>query len=713
MSPLSLLRVALPLVVFTVNLPAQAKEPAPRSGKVVLAQDGNATAVIVLPDVVRGDPDHATPLVADQSGKILAEFLKRMTGAEYKIVHGADLGEVQIEGDRLTSAKLPAASYLLVGESELTRRLRITPDLEPGSPYFKAAGNVLTFLGKVDGTPYTGGTRYAVNQFLEDQGVCYLWPGELGLVVPSRKDLAVSYGVETYVPPIKQRSIRMVGAADRAMQGARELGIDEDYAKKLIAPAELKVAYTVRSPGGWMEWQNLGGDAGIKGGHSLGDLWSRFSATHPGWFALQPDGTRHQHNSERARLCLSNSEVVQQVADDIIAKADKDSSLLSLPLSLNDGGVDAFCMCKVNALGEPGCVTYDPPDGRKIDNLWGWNKPYVSLTDRYMTFCNKVAAKVAAKHPHLLLVVDAYSVYSSPPVHTTLNPNLVVRYVPSNMDDWDAWSSRASKIYWRPNTLGSGFRFAELKFNSDMADDLIYAAHHSTIATDFDSIFNNWATEGLNYYVIAKLCWNPDQKPEALVDHYCQAGFGPAASEIREYFRRVDEVGRKMYPKVGQLYNGDPSKVFVSARADTLPEFWTPSVFKELHGLLDAADKRANGEDAANTLIRRRLDFLRLGLNWTEMQSSSYRLLIDFQKKQPVDLAAAGQLLAQRRTMMKQIFTAAPLAVSVANISYGDHGYWQPLIKAIDAASGAVKVNNGGNTVDADENGRPLVTPKL
>lgn len=682
------------------------------SNKVTLAAAGQPTAVIVLPDPVRDNPDQATPPMVEQAGKVLAEFLKRMTGASFQTVHCADLGEVRIDGDELTSTKIPAQSYILLGESDLTRRLKIPPTPEPGGTYTRAAGNVLTFQGAVDGTPLTGGVRYAVNQFLEDQGVCYLWPGELGLVVPSHRDLSVPYGVHRFTPPIKQRGIRVVLGSSRALEGARDLGIEADYQQKLIDAGALKVPFVTRGIGGWMEWQNTCGDAGIRGGHSLGDLWDRFGKTHPGWFALQPDGTRNQHNSDRAQLCLSNTELIQQVADDLIAKADKDPHALSLPLSLNDGGADAFCMCKVNALGEPGCVTYDPAHGRKIDNMWGWNIPYVSLTDRYMTFCNRVAEKVAVKYPHLLLVVDAYSLYASPPVQTTLHPNLVVRYVPSNMDDWDAWSGKASKIYWRPNGLGSGFRFGELKFNRDFGRDLSYAAHHSTIATDFDSLFNNWATEGLNYYVIAKLSWNPDLKIDDILDEYCRDGFGPANSSIRQYFKRVDEIGTRMYPRVAALAAGDPAKIAVSARADAIPEFWTPAVFAELHSLLQQADRQAAGDAPENQLIRRRIDFLRIGLDWTQMQSRAYSVLIAYNRKQPVDLIAAGQLLAERKVMMHRIFEQSPLAVNVANLNFGDRGYWQNFQKAVATATGTSKSKDGATTVDADENGRPIIVPQ-
>jgi hypothetical protein len=46
-----------------------------------------------------------------------------------------------------------------------------------------------------------------------------------------------------------------------------------------------------------------------------------------------------------------------------------------------------------------------------------------------------------------------------------------------------------------------------LKFGEDFR----YLAGHGMMGTDFDSCCHNWATQGLNYYVVARLHWNPEQ----------------------------------------------------------------------------------------------------------------------------------------------------------------------------------------------------------
>ena len=55
--------------------------------------------------------------------------------------------------------------------------------------------------------------------------------------------------------------------------------------------------------------------------------------------------------------------------------------------------------------------------------------------------------------------------------------------------------------------------------------DFRYLADHGMMGTDFDSCCHNWATQGLNYYVVARLHWNPEQDVDAIVDDYLPGGF--------------------------------------------------------------------------------------------------------------------------------------------------------------------------------------------
>jgi alpha-glucuronidase len=49
----------------------------------------------------------------------------------------------------------------------------------------------------------------------------------------------------------------------------------------------------------------------------------------------------------------------------------------------------------------------------------------------------------------------------------------------------------------------------------------------------------NWGTQGLNYYVLAKMLWDPHRDVDQIIDDYCRAAYGPGAKAMKEYYRRA------------------------------------------------------------------------------------------------------------------------------------------------------------------------------
>jgi hypothetical protein len=304
--------------------------------------------------------------------------------------------------------------------------------------------------------------------------------------------------------------------------------------------------------------------------------------------------------------------------------------------------------------------------------LWDFGKgkrrdfEHVSLTDRMVYFWNAIAEKVAKAHPDKFLVVDAYSVYAAPPVERKLHPNLVVRFAPlayhaedyrqESLREWDAWSKAAKRIYFRPNLMLAGRRDGmPLLYVHKFGKDFRYLASHGMMGTDFDACCHNWATQGLNYYIVARLHWNPEQDVDALVDDYCQAGFGPAAKSVRRYFdglkALMDEAASK---------KATPTTVFHPKALNRLR--------KEL-----AQARRDAGIDAT---IAKRIAFLELGLRWTEIEVRAHTLLTDPAKS---DKEAVKKTLDERFALMRQVFRETPLALNVAYISWGEDALWSRL----------------------------------
>ena len=407
----------------------------------------------------------------------------------------------------------------------------------------------------------------------------------------------------------------------------------------------------------------------LNGGHAFGHLWAKYGKDHPDWFALQPDGTRDQSRSpDRARLCKSNTDLIDAIAREKIEELTRNPGMLGVAIGPNDGSRNSFCTC-------PRCEALDSAKGRKV-MLWDFSKgiqrdfEHVSLTDRTVYFWNGIAEKVAKVHPDRFLVVDAYSVYAAPPVERKLHPNLVVRFAPlsyhaedyrqESLRDWDGWSKAAKQIFFRPNLMLMGRREGlPLLYVHKFGQDFRHLASHGMMGTDFDACCHHWATQGLNYYVVARLHWNPEQDVDALIDDFCRSGFGPAAKSVRRYYDRLEDRMNE-----------------VAAKKSKATEAFTPRALAELRKELEQARKEA----ADDKTIAKRVAFLELGLRWTEIEARAHAFLPNSSGgPAKADKVAAKKTLDERFALMREVFQSTPLAMNVAYISWGEDALWARL----------------------------------
>jgi len=620
---------------------------------VTLVENGQPRAVIIMPD----QPSSSAKL----SALILRDHIRQISGADLPIQK-----ESAVSGEPTKER-----AWILVGEGKRTGELGLSSkSLGPGGIILHAKDDVLALFGTDERTPTDrDGTRYAVVTFLEDKlDVRWLWPGELGKVVPRRDTIRVEDFDQRCTPMLVQRRIRDAGYNDRLEVGLKNLGFTAEDYKRQRAAAQRVTAES----GGWFGWQKLGGTFNVSGGHAFGHLWEKYGKEHPDWFAMQPNGSRDQsRNGARSRLCKSNPELIAAIAREKIEELNKHPGQLSVSLSPNDGGANTFCTC-------PKCEALDAPNGRKVklwDNTGATRREFehVSLTDRMVYFWNAIAEQVTKVHPNALFTVDAYSAYNAPPMTRKLHPNLVVRFVQiqytdetlrqQGLRDWDEWAKAAKKIYFRPNLMLAGRRSGSpLIYVHKFAKDFRYLAHHSMWGTDFDSCVHNWATQGLNYYVVARLHWNPDQDVDTIINDYCRAGFGPAAKTVRRYADKLEAITNVIAANRAAL-NADMD----AAKIEPLSVF-TPQVIAELRDLLRQAREQAAGDET----VLKRLAFLELGLRWTETEARVHAFL---QKDAKPDKTAARKACEERYALMRDIFANNFLAVNVAYVSWGEDGY--------------------------------------
>ena len=594
-----LLAGVLVLGVAETRAHAQTAPDTTATFAVTLVRDGRAASVIVVAD---------KPSQAARRGAVeLQMWLRKMTGATAPIQPESRV------------AKDADETLILVGDTKRTTELGITSaSLALEEIRIRTFPKTLVLVGddeRPDGLPLSG-TLWAIETFADRfLGIRMLWPGELGQVVPRRATVEVGQIDYQYVPPLRKRGIRNMGYNKRVQRGLDALSWKAEDFKRHRRESEV-----------WFRFHRIGGSYMGQYGHAFGSYWERFGKDHPDWFALQPDGTRDNSRADgghRARLCVSNRGLIEQAARDRIAEARKHRTWDTVSVSPNDGGRATFCQCDT-------CKAWDAPEGKPIET-WGPKGPlkHVSLTDRYVKFYSAIAEIFAKELPDRCLGAYAYSAYALPPVRAKLHPNVVIGFVGFSYlnearraqarDSWLKWSRSAKRLFLRPNALTAGMGLTTVYVHR-LADDVRFCAEHGMLVTDFDCCYQHWATNGLNYYVLAKLLWDPKADVDAIVKDYCRAGFGPAAEPIEAYFRKIEAMTTELARSNAYAGRKKTPQVLAACYSD---EF-----LGECRSLLDEAARRAAGDELVLlrvAFLRKAIEYARIRRDWTPLRLAAWK----------------------------------------------------------------------------------------
>jgi len=657
-------------------------ESRPPGEQVVLAQGGIAMAFLVVAD--------DAPASTRDAAQFLKNTLQTITGADFPVVAASSV--VIGDGGRVVCAELPdKISAIVVGESEISRQIGITAsDLPEEGFRFETRGNALVFVGR-DSNPKgleTFGTRFGIIDFLEAQtGARWLWPGKTGTVLPAHKDLVAAPLAVSDSPALSIRKLRNLGGSGAAYQLDSLRGNMEELAR--YPDREQLTGFTRRMADGldllgvpfkdfsrrhgevlpWFDMMRLGMHLRVNAGHAFHGWYEKHHKDHPDWFALQPDGTRNQV-PVRETMCTSNSGFRAAAARQALAEMKANPTIDGWSASLNDGGQNAFCMCE-------DCRRQDPPDGPRISfrfTLDGkdFSAPYVAMTDRIVDYYNAVAAGVTAQKPEALVGAQAYSYYRTPPLQTALHPALVISFVGfsyldhsrhfTDLAGWDKWSRAANKILLRPNTLHTGHGFPAV-FTTRLGKDLAHCYRTGMIGADFDSVMHHWSTQGLNYYVLAKLLWNPFADTEAIVGDYCRSGFGPAASEMQSYYSEIESISEQVAGAVAAAVESalreeeelNTARFALDRQITEMCKAYSPATIDHLRSLLAAAKEKAAGREE----ILARIAFVSRGLDYAEAQRTFYAAVGEGRGREALDA---------RQQTFRDLFNNDYLAVNVAVI---------------------------------------------
>ena len=259
--------------------------------------------------------------------------------------------------------------------------------------------------------------------------------------------------------------------------------------------------------------------------------------------------------------------------------------------------------------------------------------------------------EIVDSDPDVYVVAFAYCATNPPPVKVKAHPNVVIQYVgtgapydsevdwKTQREEWDGWSRSGAKMAWRPNWLRAGDDMLML-YPHKVGSDIKYFAANGLIGTDFDTMMNDWASQGLNYYVMAKLLWNPDSDVDQIINDYCKSGFGPSSEKVKAFFSHVE----KMTLEHANVWS-EPMPW-----AETIIPFFSGEEFlSKADQLLDQARAKAEGKPE----LLARINFLADAVEFTRLRSGVIDDVIKYKQGKPVDLDALKSLKARSDLFLK------------------------------------------------------------
>ena len=492
-----------------------------------------------------------------------------------------------------------------------------------------------------------GGTLYAVYDFREkEMGVKWIWPGELGEVIPKRP-IPNMDGVERKgLEPLLKRELR------GNLEGMRRITIanrlwgwkSAENAKREVERRRI-----------WLTRNRAGFRRTFQFGHAFVDWYKRFP-DRLDYFAMQPSGRRGSFSDASADdthnkyypLCVSNPRVHDTIVKDWARLIKRKVNTGDKPPYLNccENDSPGFCTCancRAWDAVDPrfskhpywnGTIKDVPKNNRSLmaKEQWGEDGAAIpntdppSVTDRYVKFYNAVLEKARAVNPLAEVCAYAYSNYRLPPKETRIADGIVISYVPGIIfpyskekreefrNDWNGWnSSGATQMLYRPNYMygGGSMPYSQAK---RMADDINFAYAHGMIAIDQDSLLGAWSAQAMKNYVAARILREPDASYEKMSEEFYSA-FGAASDCVREYCEMLERLNERFaeeeWTEIGSRNlskNGTPGgswKNFVMNIADLYSEEW----FAKTDALLQTASEKTSGMENV------RVEFLRKGLH--------------------------------------------------------------------------------------------------
>ncbi|MBR2374576.1 MAG: DUF4838 domain-containing protein [Lentisphaeria bacterium] len=445
------------------------------------------------------------------------------------------------------------------------------------------------------------GTLYGVYEFLERfGGVRFYFPGEMGTVVPLKKDWSIGTIDLIDRPDSQQRTTYCVGLKSL---GNGKLNIHEG-----MTEAEIRRLSALRIRESTLFIPKCHGLAAL-------NLVKRYAKSKPEFFALRPDGTRHdgsrviRRDDRHGQLCFSNNELREVVFQDAkaflsgkpaaaIGKKYWNRNFQSMPF-INIMPNDALFQCSCSSCKK----VYDSKDP-------------LAASDHIWKFKTWIARKLQQKKIPGFVTMMAYGSYK--PIPTMEIPDNVIVMLaltgpwkeknPVQQQDIDllkAWNKKLNaKTHLWTYTTKIGNEIPDVpSFTPRATGSFFKKVAPYTFGAFLESETDFWIFNSMNYYIFGKVLWDNNTDVDALIKEHCRLMYGPAAAEMEQFYDAIENHWLKdIMTNIRDTPVGP--KVVKPSQFDIWEKIYGPTEIKRINALLDKAEKLTLQTPMANKRVK-------------------------------------------------------------------------------------------------------------
>ena len=278
--------------------------------------------------------------------------------------------------------------------------------------------------------------------------------------------------------------------------------------------------------------------------HSFNHLLpvEKYGKEHPEYFALVDGERKLEMGGGGPELCVTNPEVIEIVAQNVIKELDKNPTLKNYSVSQNDNA--AYCRCDK-------CEAINQREGTPMGS--------------HLAMVNAVAERVEKKHPNVKIGTLSYWYTRKPPKTIKPRHNVQIQlcsiecstlYALDNpqskknrkfCDDMNVWGGMCNDIWiWHYNT---NFKFYDLPFPNlrAISPNVKYFLKNNVKGIFMQANGNGNSGEmcDLRNYVISRCLWNPQLDSWKLAQEFCKLHYGKAGNTIIRYLTFLHDNAEK------------------------------------------------------------------------------------------------------------------------------------------------------------------------